>query len=157
MKKLVELENRPDPAPTSSRKSENRNRALSKPDNENFQLNPPRLIISYMLEHYRKISARDAIDGSPEGVSTKPYSQKRILIRKGWGAAFLFLLKLSCNTLRGIRHDARCNSSPSSESRVFQCFAWMEVSGDDRSQVCAATAVAPFYLWRCNIFNFCFE
>jgi len=52
---LVELENRPDPAPTSSRKSENRNRALSKSDNENFQLNPPRLIISYVLEHYPRI------------------------------------------------------------------------------------------------------
>ncbi|MFA7563569.1 MAG: hypothetical protein WCY70_09010, partial [Methanoculleus sp.] len=52
---LVELENRPDPASTSSKKSENRNRALSKPDNEKFQLNPPRLIISYILEHYHDI------------------------------------------------------------------------------------------------------
>ena len=52
LKELVEPEDRPDPAPTSSRKSKTRNRALSKPDNECFQLNPPRLIISYMLEHY---------------------------------------------------------------------------------------------------------
>jgi len=53
LKELVELEDRPDPAPTASRKNENRNWVLSKPDNENFQSNQPGLIISYMLEHYR--------------------------------------------------------------------------------------------------------
>lgn len=104
-----------------------------------------------------RIRVRGAIDASPEGVSTKTCSQKRNMIRKGRGTAFPSLLKLSCSTLRGIRHDARCGSSPSSESRVFRCFAWMRVSDDDRSQVCAAIAVAPFYLLWCNLFNFCFE